>query len=158
MPVGPIKDVAAAAPRGRALLGLDVGARTIGLALAPPPWGVVVPLRTHRRAGKGGFARDVAAIQAAMAAHGAGGLVVGWPLTLDGRAGPRAQSTRDFAVALHAALPGDAWVALADERLTTAAARGALGPGARLGRAKARGHLDALAAAAILEGAVGALL
>jgi len=70
---------------------------------------------------------------------------------------PRWRRTARGAWSWDAALPGDAWVALADERLTTAAARGALGPGVRLGRAKARGHLDALAAAAILEGAVGTL-
>lgn len=135
-------------------MALDVGAKTIGLALSDASWRMALPVGTLRR---GKFAADAAALARLMAQHAAEGLVVGWPLRMDGSVGPRAQSARDFATELRRALGGDPWIALVDERLTTAAALTALG-GAHPRRAKARGALDALAAQAILESALSALI
>lgn len=154
MPLGPIKDIADAAPRGAGpLLAIDPGAKTLGLALSDPAWRLSVPLGTLRRTK---FTRDAQALSAMLAEHGAAGVVVGWPLSMDGTVGPRAQSARDFAAELHRFLGTDPWIAMMDERLSTAAAREAL-EGARPRKAKAAGHLDALAAHTILEGALDVL-
>jgi putative holliday junction resolvase len=105
-----------AVPAGRRLIGLDVGTKTIGLALSDTRQVIATPLETIRRR----HLRDDAALLFALVdTHGAGGLVIGLPLTLAGADGPRTQSVRQFARNLLAVrdLPIGFW----DERLSTAA-------------------------------------
>src|SRR5262245_18240243 len=96
------------------LLGLDLGTKTIGMALSDVTRSLATPYRTLQRTK---FANDVEAIAAAIAEHGVGALVIGLPFNLDGSEGPRAQSTRAFArnLASRIAVPILLW----DERLST---------------------------------------
>ncbi|HMO73397.1 MAG TPA: Holliday junction resolvase RuvX, partial [Paracoccaceae bacterium] len=85
---------AAALPRGGAVLGLDLGERTVGLALSDLRRQIATPLHTLRRVK---FTQDAAAILQLAGDRGAVGLVLGLPRNMDGSEGPRAQSTRAFA-------------------------------------------------------------
>ncbi len=103
-------------PAGTRLMGLDVGTKTIGMALSDTRRVIATPLATIRRRR---FQEDMVQLFALVDAHGVGGLVVGLPLTLAGADGPRAQSVRQFARSLleFRDLPIVFW----DERLSTAA-------------------------------------
>jgi putative Holliday junction resolvase len=103
-------------PAGRRLMGLDVGTKTIGLALSDTRLVIASPLDTIRRRR---FRDDIAALFALVDRHDVGGLVIGLPLSLDGRDSPRTQSVRQFARNLLASrhMPVAFW----DERLSTAA-------------------------------------
>lgn len=133
---------------GERLLGLDLGTKTIGLALSDLSLTVATPLKTLARVK---FARDAAALIALAAAENVGGLVLGLPLNMDGSEGPRAQSTRAFAKNLGALC--DIPLVLWDERLSTAAVTRALleADASRKRRAEV---VDKLAAAYILQGAL----
>ncbi|HUN46675.1 MAG TPA: Holliday junction resolvase RuvX [Stellaceae bacterium] len=131
---------------GERLLGLDVGSKTVGLALSDTRLAVATPLRTLRR---GRFKADAAEILREAATQGAGGLVVGLPLALDGRESPRSQSVRQFVQNLLAIR--DLPVAFWDERLSTAAVeRGMIE--ADLTRRRRSEIIDSAAAAYILQG------
>jgi putative Holliday junction resolvase len=135
-----------AVPSGARLMGLDVGTKTIGLALSDTRQVIATPLETIRRRR---FGEDVARLFALIDTHGVGGLVVGLPLTLAGTDGPRTQSVRQFARNLVALrdLPLILW----DERLSTAAVTREM-IAADLTR-KRRGEIvDRVAAAYILQG------
>ncbi|MGH6827541.1 MAG: Holliday junction resolvase RuvX, partial [Rhizomicrobium sp.] len=101
---------------GKRLLGLDLGEKTIGLALSDPLLTVATAMETLAR---GKFPADAARLGSIISERGVGGLIVGLPLKLDGRDGPSAQSARAFARnwAGHSPVP----VALWDERLSTVA-------------------------------------
>ena len=135
-----------AVPAGMRLMGLDVGTKTIGLALSDIRLVIATPLETIRRRR---FRDDVVQLFALIDAHGVGGLVIGLPLSLAGGDSPRTQSVRQFARNLVAQreLP----VALWDERLSTAAVEREM-IAADLTR-KRRGEIvDKVAAAYILQG------
>ncbi len=138
---------AACTPQTR-LLGIDLGSKTIGLSLSDALRTIASPMKTLPRSR---FAADLAALQAIVAEHGIGGIVVGLPLALDGTLGPRAQATKAFATNLARAigLP----IALWDERLSTAAVERAMLEG-DLSRAKRARRVDSLAATYILQGAL----
>jgi putative holliday junction resolvase len=145
MPICNPADLAALA-RGTRLIGLDVGEKTIGLALSDTTWSVATPLETLRR---GKFAVDAEKLGTIIARQGVGGLVLGLPRNMDGSEGPRAQSTRAFAHNLlkKADIPLAFW----DERLSTAAVtRGMIE--ADLSRARRAELVDKAAAAYILQG------
>lgn len=133
-------------PPGARLLGLDVGARTIGLALSDTRRVIATPLDTIRRRR---FRDDMAHLFALVDAHGVGGLVVGLPVPLAGGQGPRTQSVRQFARNLLALrdLPLVLW----DERLSTAAVTRAM-IAADLSRRRRAAIVDRVAAAYILQG------
>ena len=138
-------------PAGRRLMGLDVGTKTIGLALSDTRLVIASPLDTIRRRR---FRDDMAALLALVDAHAAGGLVIGLPLTLDGRDSPRTQSVRAFARNLLALrdLPALLW----DERLSTAAVtRGMIA--ADMTRKRRAEIVDKVAAAYILQGCLDAM-
>lgn len=101
---------------GRRLMGLDVGTKTIGLALSDTRLVIASPLDTIRRRR---FRDDMAALFALADKHDVGGMVIGLPLSLDGRDSPRTQSVRQFARNLLGLR--DMPVAFWDERLSTAA-------------------------------------
>ncbi len=150
-PLIAVEDFAAAlAPEAR-LLGLDVGTKTIGLALSDVTRSIATPYDTIRR---GKFTSDAKTINGIVEQMGVGGLVIGLPINLDGSEGPRAQSTRAFARNLghHVAVPIAFW----DERLSTAAVeRHLIEAGAS--RKRRAEVVDRMAAAYILQGALDRL-
>src|SRR5438034_11771152 len=87
-------DLREAVAPGMRLMGLDVGTKTIGLALSDIRRVIATPLDTIRRRR---FAEDMGRLFTLVDAHGVGGLVIGLPLTLAGADGPRTQSVRQFA-------------------------------------------------------------
>lgn len=99
------------------LIGIDVGTKTLGLALSDVERRIASGLETIRRRK---FTIDVAALLAHVEAHGVGGFVIGMPFNLDGSEGPRAQSTRAFARNLEKLTPVP--MLFWDERLSTQAA------------------------------------
>ena len=145
MPLFNLADLDAALPRNARLLGLDPGARNIGLALSDVRRVLASPFGTLRR---GKMATNAAEIMAIAKREGVGGLLVGLPLQMDGRLGPAAQAARDWTFALTAAtgLPAAMW----DERLSTAEAERALiAQGAS--RARRAAVVDRMAAAVVLQ-------
>jgi putative Holliday junction resolvase len=131
--------------RGERLLGLDVGTKTVGMALSDTLLMVATPFETIRRTR---FRDDARRIVDAVERHGVGGIVVGLPLALDGREGPRAQGVRQFARNLLGHL--DRPVVFWDERLSTAAVeRGMIA--ADLTRRRRAELIDRAAAAYILQ-------
>ena len=141
-----IKDLSLLLARGIRLLGLDVGTKTIGMALSDVTRTVATPFDTIRRTK---FAADAKAIREVVEKNQVGALVLGLPLNLDGSEGPRAQSTRAFArnLAIHVTVPIVFW----DERLSTAAVERHLieADASRKRRAEV---VDRMAAAYILQG------
>jgi len=143
-------DFAAALPNAGALAGLDVGTKTIGLALCDAGWSFAGPAETIRRSK---FTKDLASLAAFIAVHRVAGLVVGLPLNMDGSDSPRTQSVRAFARNL---APLGKPVLLWDERWSTQAVERAM-VAADVSRAKRADAVDRLAAAHILQGAIDAL-
>jgi putative Holliday junction resolvase len=137
--------------RGQRLIGIDPGRRTIGVALSDVSLTLASPYGSLRR----GKLRDNAAEIAAIAIkEGAGGLVVGLPLSMDGSIGPAAQAARDWTLALSeaAGLPAALW----DERLSTAAVNRFLVGEVGLSRKRRAEAVDRTAAAWLLQSALGA--
>jgi putative Holliday junction resolvase len=141
-------EFAAAASHGK-LVGLDVGTRTIGLAICDAGWHFAGPAETIRRTK---FTKDLEALRAFVAREHVVGLVVGLPLSMDGSDSPRTQSVRAFARNL---APLDLPVLLWDERWSTQAVERAM-IDADVSRAKRAEKVDSLAAAHILQGAIDA--
>jgi putative Holliday junction resolvase len=133
---------------GQRLLGLDLGEKTIGLALSDTSLTVATPLKTLAR---GKFKTDAGTIGALMAEHNIGGLIVGLPLNMNGTDGPSAQSARAFA--RNFAAQSDCPIALVDERLSTAAVTRTLIE-ADTSRRRRGEVVDKMAAAYILQGAL----
>lgn len=134
------------------LIGIDPGTRVIGVALSDVQRRLASPYGSLRR----GKLRDNAAEVAAIALkEGAGGLIVGLPLSMDGSLGPAAQSARDWALALSEAsgLPGALW----DERLSSAAVNRFLVQQVDLSRKKRHAAVDRMAASWLLQGALDAI-
>jgi putative Holliday junction resolvase len=131
---------------GQRLMGLDVGAKTVGLALSDTRLTIASPLATLRRGKR--FRDDAAALKALVEKHGVGGLVIGWPVALDGSEGPRCQSVRQFAKNLDEVvpLPQAFW----DERLSTAAVQREM-IAHDMTRARRAEIVDRVAAAYILQ-------
>ena len=138
---------------GNRLLGLDLGSKTIGLALSDPAFMVASPIDTIRRTK---FGKDAAELDRLIADRGVGGLVLGLPINMDGSEGPRCQSTRQFATNLiqrGMEQPIVFW----DERLSTAAVERVLIDEADMSRRKRADVVDKMAAAYILQGALDRL-
>lgn len=136
---------------GQRLIGLDPGSRTIGVALSDVGLMLATPYGSIRR---GKLAANAAEILRLALKEGAGGLVVGLPLSLDGSLGPAAQAARDWTHALTAAtgLPAAMW----DERLTSVAANRMLIGEADLSRKRRAAVVDQTAAAYMLQAALDA--
>jgi putative Holliday junction resolvase len=151
MPVLMLMDAAPLLPERGALVGLDLGTKTIGVASSDPDRRVAAPVETIARKR---FGLDAARILELAAERRAIGLVLGLPINMDGSEGPRAQATRAFArnLAQLTALP----IALWDERLSTAAVERAL-IAADASRARRKAVIDAHAASYILQGALDRL-
>jgi putative Holliday junction resolvase len=147
----PLAEAAAHLPARGALLGLDLGTKTIGIATSDPARRVATGVETIRRTN---FTSDVTRLLALAAERKAAGFVLGLPLNMDGSEGPRAQSTRAFAknLARVTELP----IALWDERLSTAAVERAL-IAADVSRSRRAKAIDQHAAVFILQGALDRL-
>ncbi|MEQ8900381.1 MAG: Holliday junction resolvase RuvX [Roseovarius sp.] len=139
-------EFAAALPRARAVMGLDLGTKTIGVALSDRLWSVASPHETVKRRK---FTLDAEHLLAVIAVREVGGVILGLPRNMDGSEGPRCQSTRAFARNLERLtdLPIGFW----DERLSTVAAERALleADATRKRRAEV---IDSVAASYILQG------
>ena len=133
------------------LMGLDLGAKTIGVAVSDVSRTIATARTTLRRTK---LSRDAEALRVLVEDEGIGGIVVGLPVNMDGSEGPRAQSTRDTAARLAEvlALPVAFW----DERWSTVAAERAM-LDADLSRRKRARKVDQVAAAYILQGALDRL-
>ena len=143
-------DFAAALPDGGKLAGLDVGSKTIGLAICDAGWHFAGPCETLKRTK---FTADLEALRAFVGREHIVGLVVGLPLNMDGSDSPRTQSVRAFARNLAPLnLPTLLW----DERWSTQAVERAMVE-ADVSRSRRAQKVDALAAAHILQGAIDAL-
>lgn len=133
-------------PRGR-LIGLDLGEKTIGIAVSDDTRliasGQITLARTKQT-------RDIEALGAMIEDQGVAGIVLGYPMNMDGSEGPRCQSTRSFARALWLEffLP----ILLADERMTTMAVNRVMEKEADMSRAKRAQNVDKLAATYLLQG------
>src|SRR6201989_3301201 len=140
MPVLPLVEIAPLLPARGALIGLDLGTKTIGVAASDPDRRVATGVETVARTK---FPAEAGRLLPLAAERKAAGFVLGLPINMDGSEGPRAQSTRAFArnMAKLTALP----IALWDERLSTAAVERAL-IGADVSRAKRAAVIDQHAA------------
>ena len=142
---------AAALPAQGALLGLDPGTKTIGIAISDPGRRIASPLLGLK---KGKFRDNGAAIAKLCADNAVAGLVIGLPLNMDGSAGPKAQAARAFARNLAGVV--DVPILLWDERLSTAAVTRTLIE-ADTSRKRRGEVVDKVAAGYILQGALDRL-
>ena len=140
-------------PRGR-LLGLDLGDKTLGLAISDSARHVASPLETLARRK---FMQDAETLKKILIKREIVGLVFGLPVNMDGSEGPRCQSTRQFARNLQELAAVTLPIAFWDERLSTAAVERFLVGEADMTRARRDKVVDKMAAAYILQGALDAL-
>ena len=144
-------DFATALPAMTCLLGLDLGEKTIGVAVSDIIRSVATPRDTIKRKK---FGIDADQLEAMLDQTAASGMVLGLPRNMDGTEGPRCQSTRAFARNITARRPVP--ILLWDERLSTVAAERALLE-ADTSRKKRAELIDAVAASYILQGALDRL-
>jgi len=151
MPILPLIEAAALLPARGAVIGLDLGSKTIGVAASDPERRLAAGVETIARKN---FSADAARLLALAAERKAAGFVLGLPVNMDGSEGPRAQSARAFArnLARLTELP----IALWDERLSTAAVERDL-IAADVSRRRRAKVIDQHAAAFILQGALDRL-
>ena len=139
---------------GERLLGLDIGQKTIGIAVSDGTRTVASPLTTLRR---GRFAADAGRLAELCGERHVGALVIGLPLNMNGSEGPRCQSVRQFARNLIEIAGFSVPMVLWDERLSTAAVERMLIAEADLSRRRRAEVVDKMAAAYILQGALDSL-
>lgn len=134
------------------LIGLDLGSKTIGVAVADATWTIATPRETIKR---GKFTADAARLLEIIEETGAGALILGLPLNMDGSEGPRVQSTRAFArnLGTKTDLPVCFW----DERLSTVAVTRTL-LDADASRKRRSEVVDKMAASFILQGVLDRLV
>ena len=142
-------DLRTTVKRGERLLGLDLGSKTIGIAISDSGFVIASPLETIQRKK---FTADALALKAIIDERQIGGLVLGLPKNMDGSDGPRVQSTRQFAANLLERF--DIPIAFWDERLSTMAIKRVLVDEADMSRQKRSAVVDKMAASYILQGAL----
>lgn len=150
MPVLDLIELPAALPRHAPIVGLDLGEKTIGVAVSDATRTVASPLETIR---KSKFTDDAAALFKLMEGRGAAGVVIGLPVNMDGTEGPRCQSSRAFArnlLRLRPELPIAFW----DERMSSMAVNRMLISEADVSRSRRAEVVDRAAAGWILQGAL----
>jgi putative Holliday junction resolvase len=154
MPIGILQDIAHDYKVGNRLLGLDMGSKTIGLAVTDSRLSVATPLQTIQRRK---FTKDILILKTVMEDYEIGGLIIGYPLNMDGSAGPRCESIRHFAeeLAKYPDIVGEnPWMAFWDERLSTVSVEDFLIESVDMSRTKRKQVVDKLAAQHILQGAM----
>ena len=139
-------------PKKSRLLGLDVGRKTIGLAVSDSDMKIATTVGTIRRSK---FTKDVKNLDAIITERQVNGLVLGLPISMDGNEGPACQSVRQFAVNLDNIL--EIGITFWDERLSTSAVERLLIKEADLSRNRRSKIIDKMAAAYILQGALDSL-
>ena len=144
-----LMDLAAALPARAPLVGLDLGEKTIGVAVSDTGRSIASPLELIRRIK---FTQDAAALFKLMDSREAAGVVIGLPVNMDGTEGPRCQSVRAFG--RHLMRQKDLPIAFWDERLSSAAVNRMLIGEADVSRARRAELVDKAAAAWILQGAL----
>jgi putative Holliday junction resolvase len=155
-----VQELKARLAPGKRLLGLDVGSKTIGMAVSDATLNVAAAVDTIRRTK---FTKDAAQLAEIIGARDVGGIVIGLPVSMDGSEGPACQSIRQFAANLDQKLGGgpggvlDLGIAFWDERLSTAAVERLLIDEADMPRKRRRQVVDKMAATYILQGALDAL-
>jgi putative Holliday junction resolvase len=150
MPVLDLIELPATLPRNAPIVGLDLGEKTIGVAVSDATRTVASPLETIR---KSKFTDDAAALFKLMEGRGAAGVVIGLPVNMDGTEGPRCQSSRAFArnlLRLRPELPIAFW----DERMSSMAVNRMLISEADVSRSRRAEVVDRAAAGWILQGAL----
>ena len=152
MAVVDLRDLPGAMPKGAPITGLDLGTKTIGVAVSDGGLMIASPLALIRRSK---FTADAEALFALMDGRGAGGILIGLPVNMDGTEGPRSQSTRAFARNLLRLK--DIPIAFWDERLSTEAVNRMLIDEADTTRARRAELVDKAAATWILQGALDRL-
>lgn len=152
MPVVAIAQLRDLMPAGRRVAGLDIGTRTVGVALSDATFTIASALSVLRRSR---LADDLARLHALLVEHAVGGIVAGLPVSMNGSEGPQCQRVRQFARDLLARV--DLPLAFWDERLSTRAVERLLIEGADLSRQRRRRVIDRAAAAYILQGALDAM-
>jgi len=158
MPIGLLKDIADRAPRNTRLLGLDIGTKTIGLAISDDGQSIATPLQTIQRKK---FGEDLKALGRVAKEFSVGGFVLGWPLNMDGSLSGSCDRVRSFAdemgkypQELGMEVRADLWIALFDERLSTSTVHNFLIEDVDMSRTKRAQVVDKLAAQVILQGAL----
>ena len=139
-------------PKKSRLLGLDVGRKTIGLAVSDSDMKIATTVGTIRRSK---FTKDVKNLDAIITERQVNGLVLGLPISMDGNEGPASQSVRQFAVNLDHIL--EIGITFWDERLSTSAVERLLIKEADLSRNRRSEIIDKMAATYILQGALDSL-
>ena len=147
-----LTELGAALSPGDRLIGLDVGSKTIGIALSDVMRTIATPAETIRRSK---FREDADAIHAIAEENGARAFIIGLPISMDGSEGPSCQSVRQFAANLMDAIGAD--VAFWDERFSTSAVQRLLVDEADMTRKRRAEVVDKMAAAYILQGALNAI-
>jgi putative Holliday junction resolvase len=152
--IHPLAEFATLLPFPCRLAAMDIGKKTIGLALSTPDWRMVTPMGTIQRTK---WQSDLTALGKALKGFDIKGLVIGLPYNMDDSEGPQAQSVRQTVTNMIEANP--VWLdgcllAFADERLSTAAANETLSDHISTRDAKDSGALDAVAAQVILQRAL----
>ncbi len=152
MPLFNLTELPGLLVKDQRLIGIDPGCKSIGLALSDVRLKIASPYGTLRR---DKLKANAAEIEAIARKEGAGGLVVGLPLSMDGSFGPAAQAARDWALALSAAirLPAAMW----DERLSSSAVNRFMVSELDLSRSRRTAGVDRIAAAWMLQSALDSL-
>ena len=150
-PILPLIEAAALWPARGALIGLDLGTKTIGVAVCDAGWRYATAGKTVPRSK---FTKDAGKLKEIVAERNIRGVVIGLPLNMDGSEGPRAQASRAYARNLSQAL--ELPILLWDERWSTSSALNAM-IGQDMSRSKRAEKVDSHAAAIILQGAIDAL-
>ena len=158
MPIGLLKDIVDRAPDETRLMGLDLGTKTIGIAISDAGQSIATPLRTIERTK---FAADIKAVGKIVSEYEIGGFVFGWPLNMDGSLSGACDRVRSFIdemknypQELGMDQGADLWIALFDERLSTSAVNDFLVNDVDMSRTKRNQVVDKLAARLILQGAL----
>jgi putative Holliday junction resolvase len=151
MPLYDVSDLANYRERGRRLMGIDLGEKTIGVAISDATWLVATPLMVIRRTNRNS---DIASILSLANQYHVVGIIVGLPINMNGSHGPQAEKMREFAH--HISELSQVLVALWDERLSTAAVNRTL-LDADMSRKRRGEVVDKLAATFILQGALDRL-
>lgn len=152
-----LKDCIADLPPNTRLMGLDLGSKTIGVAISDSMQNLATPVGTVKRTK---FSKDILELHAIIQEFEIGGYIIGWPLNMDGTEGARCDATRSFAdeMTKHPEIFGvEPFIALQDERLSTHTVDNYWDkPRDKRGN-KSKGVTDKLAAQIILQGALDSI-
>ena len=157
MTIGLLKEIAEKRPRDARLMGMDIGKKTIGLAVCDPMQSLATPLETVKRTK---FTKDLLVLQRIVEDYEVKGFVIGLPLNMNESEGPRCQAVRDFAAELvkYPHVVGkNPWIAFHDERFSTVSADILVDGSVNKRKAKEKGITDMLAAQVILQSALDSL-